>query len=277
MRSWGGGLVLLRSSPILTNCTISGNSADGGGGVLCWDSSFPILTNCTVSGNSARLGGGVCCDESTSPNLTNCIVWGNNPESVCGGLSFCLTDQDPLFVKAGAWEECHPRLGAECVPYQWDPQTGQPTAWHRWVFDYHLQTNSPCIDAGTSNGAPATDIAGTARPCGTGIDIGAYEYCGGGPPLPRFLRGDANASNAIDIADAIFTLSYLFAHGPVPSCLDAADANDSGGIDIADAITILSHLFAQAGPLPAPFGECGVDPTTTDDTLDCSSFPPCGN
>ena len=88
-----------------------------------------------------------------------------------------------------------------------------------------------------------------------------------------FKRGNVNADARIDIADAIFMLSHLFAQGPAPSCEDAADANDSGAIDIADAITILSHLFASAGPLKPPFGECGIDPT--DDTLDCLEFGPC--
>ena len=60
---------------------------------------------------------------------------------------------------------------------------------------------------------------------------------------------------------------------PPPECEDAADANDDGAIDIADAIAVLSHLFAGAGPLPEPFGECGVDPTV--DNLDCTSYEPC--
>jgi hypothetical protein len=42
---------------------------------------------------------------------------------------------------------------------------------------------------------------------------------------------------------------------------------------VADAIALLSHLFANAGPLPAPFNQCGIDPTA--DTLDCGSYPPC--
>jgi hypothetical protein len=94
-------------------------------------------------------------------------------------------------------------------------------------------------------------------------------------PREIFVRGDANASNAIDIADAIFTLSYLFANGDAPTCFDAADANDSGEVDIADVVTLLRYLFAVSGPLPAPFDECGADPTTEEDELDCASFGPC--
>jgi hypothetical protein len=42
-------------------------------------------------------------------------------------------------------------------------------------FDFRLHPQSPAIDAGLAEGAPPTDIAGTARPQGTGIDLGAYE------------------------------------------------------------------------------------------------------
>jgi probable HAF family extracellular repeat protein len=92
-------------------------------------------------------------------------------------------------------------------------------------------------------------------------------------PPAHFVRGDSNASNAIDIADAIFTLGYLFAEGTPPTCLDAADANDSGDVDIADVITFLTYLFANQGPLPQPSEVCGPDSNT--DELDCSSFSPC--
>jgi dienelactone hydrolase len=88
-----------------------------------------------------------------------------------------------------------------------------------------------------------------------------------------FIRSDSNADSTIDIADAIFTLSYLFAEGATPTCLDAADANDDGAVDIADAIAVLSHLFAGSGDLPEPFGECGVDPTV--DELGCVEYPGC--
>ncbi|HAK94682.1 MAG TPA: hypothetical protein DCM87_06685 [Planctomycetes bacterium] len=48
---------------------------------------------------------------------------------------------------------------------------------------------------------------------------------------------------------------------------------DDGLTDIADAIKILCHLFASAGPLPLPFGLCGIDPAA--DGPECISFAPC--
>ncbi|MBI4652066.1 hypothetical protein HY745_12485 [Candidatus Desantisbacteria bacterium] len=55
-----------------------------------------------------------------------------------------------------------------------DPQPASeaPTA----LGDYHLNSNSPCIDQGTDAGAPSDDIDGEDRPNGTGYDMGSDEY-----------------------------------------------------------------------------------------------------
>ena len=69
------------SSPTLTNCTITGNTASdalAGGGVYCCDYSSPTLTNCTIIGNIAGYaGGGAYCRDYSSPTLTNCTITGN--------------------------------------------------------------------------------------------------------------------------------------------------------------------------------------------------------
>jgi len=87
------------------------------------------------------------------------------------------------------------------------------------------------------------------------------ELIGGAPPVESFSRGDANDDGNRNIADAIFVLGYLFGGGPEPTCPDAADANDDGNLNIADAIAVLGHLFGGTGPLPAPFPDCGSDPS----------------
>ncbi len=40
---------------------------------------------------------------------------------------------------------------------------------------FGLSDSSPCLDFGTSTGAPSTDITGASRPQGGAVDIGAYE------------------------------------------------------------------------------------------------------
>ncbi len=84
----------------------------------------------------------------------------------------------------------------------------------------------------------------------------------------QFVRGDCNIDLAIDLADAINVLNFLFA-GTIPSlpCEDACDANDSGNLDLADAIFTLGTLFAGGPNPPAPHPGCGPDPS--DDPLGC--------
>lgn len=81
-----------------------------------------------------------------------------------------------------------------------------------------------------------------------------------------FIRGDANQNGSVNLADAIFSLAYLF-QGQQASCLDALDTNDNGAVNIADVIALLSYLFS-GGPEPqAPFPTPGADPTV--DPIGC--------
>ncbi|MEW6095551.1 MAG: right-handed parallel beta-helix repeat-containing protein, partial [bacterium] len=142
----------------ITNCTISRNSANYGGGICCTFFTLPTIINCTMSENSATAGGGIYCSYSSSPTIVNSILWGDTPDEICLiASSIDITysdieggyagegdiDADPLFVGSG---------------------------------DYHLTAGSPCIDTGTSANAPADDIDGDTRPQGAGYDMGSDEY-----------------------------------------------------------------------------------------------------
>ncbi len=81
-----------------------------------------------------------------------------------------------------------------------------------------------------------------------------------------FVRGDGNGDGAIDIADPIFNLDYLFSGGS-SFCADSQDTNDDGAIDIADPIYNLAFLFSSGPPPPAPYPGAGSDPTA--DGLGC--------
>ncbi|MBA7602614.1 hypothetical protein ES703_09710 [subsurface metagenome] len=88
--NYGGGMCNDSSSPTVTNCTFSGNSAVYHGGGMCNYCSGPTLTNCTFSGNSARWGGGMYNYYSNDyygiPTLTNCVFRGNSAGSDGGGM-----------------------------------------------------------------------------------------------------------------------------------------------------------------------------------------------
>ena len=103
----------------------------------------------------------------------------------------------------------------------------------------------------------------------------AIEAIDGGVPIVigetgrevAFLRGDANSDGAMDVADAVRTLEYLFlGFGPV-FCLDALDINDSGDVDIVDPICLLLYLFVGGRPPASPYPAIGEDPT--EDLLRC--------
>jgi hypothetical protein len=83
---YGGG-VHCSGSPTLSNCTVSGNLAGAhGGGICCWFGSSPTIVNCTISGNSANAGGGVCCEYGSGPTLNGCTISGNSAHLRGGGV-----------------------------------------------------------------------------------------------------------------------------------------------------------------------------------------------
>ena len=95
-------------------------------------------------------------------------------------------------------------------------------------------------------------LSGTATGCSATVTP---------PPPGQFLRGDANESGELNVADVITMLDYLFGTGTSAPCLDAFDVNDSGVVNIADPIGLLGYLFAAEAPPAPPFPTVGTDPT----------------
>jgi hypothetical protein len=171
---YGGGVYILDSALSITNCIFSGNEAGDtvgpGGGAVFNAHSYPLITNCTFSGNIARDGteGGAIFNKNSNPEITNSILWGNfagyGPEIIDDDISYST-----IIFSNVDWD------GYEGIK-------GNIRKLPEWVNpkdrDYHLKSNSPCINSGTSDGVdlPETDFEGDPRIVLEEVDMGADEY-----------------------------------------------------------------------------------------------------
>jgi parallel beta-helix repeat protein len=86
--NYGAGMYNSASSPSITNCTFSGNTASSsGGGIYCTTSASPSIDNCTFIGNAAGSGGGIQNTMSSLPTITYCTFSGNTVGINGGGIN----------------------------------------------------------------------------------------------------------------------------------------------------------------------------------------------
>jgi hypothetical protein len=61
--------------------------------------------------------------------------------------------------------------------------------------DFHLDSSSPCIDAGNDTLVPSFDFDDATRPQGEGYDIGAFEFLSGYDSVPPQISGITNVTS----------------------------------------------------------------------------------
>ena len=91
---------------------------------------------------------------------------------------------------------------------------------------------------------------------------------------PLFLRGDSDASAAVDLNDPIVALTEIFLGRVGIKCTEAADVDNNGIMDFTDQILVLHYLFIGGAPPAAPGPDvCGTDPEGPFLGCDTSSCP----
>ncbi len=175
----GGGFYIEYSSPFtLTNNVIAQNYANTRGGGLYvyghgdYDSTGELVNNTIAQNNLGGGGEGVYLTGASTLTLTNNIVVSHTWGIYASGSS-TATARYTLFYGNTDDTGGHGVINSTNAVIG-DPLFANPTGW-----DYHLRTDSPCIDAGDPAGvppAPPTDIDGDPRPIGARVDIGADEY-----------------------------------------------------------------------------------------------------
>jgi hypothetical protein len=153
---YGGGA----DGGVLYNCLVAFNTASNsisfyglGGGAYS-----ALVYNCTVVSNSATGGGGGLYDGSAYNTIIMFNTVTGAVQNVFGvQVSYCCVVPTP-FTYYGA-------------DFTNDPVFVNPAA-----GDFHLQYNSPCINAGGNVWVTTTnDLDGNPRIVGYAVDVGAYE------------------------------------------------------------------------------------------------------
>lgn len=171
---YGGGGAL---SSTLNNCTLIGNStASSGGGAI-----NSTLNNCTVISNSAAWWGG----GADSCNLNNCTVVGNFAGDYGGGVRYGTLNNCIVYYNTKPGPQTAPNYFGSTMnyccstPFPGGPGniTNEPLFVNMSSGDFHLQSNSPCINSGNNDYVTgAADLDSNPRIVGVTVDIGAYEY-----------------------------------------------------------------------------------------------------
>jgi hypothetical protein len=167
---YGGGAY----SNTLINCLLKNNLASSGGGAY-----GSVLVNCTTVSNTASAGGGGVAGGA----VTNSIVYDNNGGNIFNTKNVAYTCTIPAFGDAGVFSN---------APLFVDESHG----------DFHLQSSSPCINAGNNSSvAGSTDLDGNPRIVGGTVDIGAYEFQSPDSVIFNvYLQAPTNASSGITIS-----------------------------------------------------------------------------
>ncbi len=188
------------SSPLSSSfnrCTFTNNNSIRGGATYVEHSYSSSYENCLFVGNSASYGGAVysCsiyASSVSSSSFVNSTFTLNEATEQGGAFWYGIRPPQPITVKnCIIWNDSSPEgpeiyaVSQPLVVTYSDIQhsyggfgnlSANPLFLSSSTTDLYLHPYSPCIDGGTSDGAPGDDIDGYIRPIGHGYDMGAYEY-----------------------------------------------------------------------------------------------------
>jgi hypothetical protein len=218
----GGGA----NSCTLDNCVISFNGGgDGAGGVEdC------MLTNCSVAENSSYGGTG----GGDASAFNNCILYDNG--SAYGGANF----NDNNCVLNYSCTTPLPTNGVGNL-------TNAPQFVNEAGGDFHLQSGSPCINAGNNSCVVSTvDLDGNQRIVEGTVDMGAYEF----QSLAPFVLIQSDNTNTVP--GVALNFSGTIVHG-----VARETSWDFGDGTVVSNQPTVSHFWAGAGNFQVVFSASG--------------------
>jgi len=185
----GGGIYCHYDTiPTIRHCVVTGNSAGGHGGGVYYRGGNPTISHCTIASNSADnyTGGGIHCWESCNLTVKHCILWDNTSKN---NSQVSLSDKCYMYIFYSDLQDAQAAIYLEDSTLNWGkgnidayPCFVRPGySGPRWRIegDYHLRSDSPCINAGDPNFTAwfyETDIDGEQRVMLGRVDMGADEF-----------------------------------------------------------------------------------------------------
>ena len=262
---WGGGIYNDMSSPAIINCGLSGNTATTSGGSIHNDQSSSVITNCTILKNYATYGGGISNYKSSSPTITNSIFWNNTAPD--GPQIYDDESSTAIVTYCAIQGEYEGQGNINSDPLFVDPSKN----------DFHVKPSSPCIDKGSNSapGIPTTDFEGDSRIIdgdnnGTAkVDMGADEYADtDSDGLPDYWErgyfGDLSQGPTGDYDGDGATNGEEYQAGTDPASKADGDVapfgNRDGIVNVGDALVALRFALLLETPTQEDIAHGDVAP-----------------
>lgn len=175
--SWLGGAILNSLDMTLTNCVFNRNHAQMAGAIIMWSTSSLTATNCTFYNNGGNDSEAalVIWGTNATVSVKNCIFWASHYEY--DPSQIMLEEDSTLTISHSNIDGGLDGIGGGTIIDEGGNIDEDPMF---YILEpgvsYHISGDSPCINAGTSEGASTHDIDGDPRPYGSGYDMGADEF-----------------------------------------------------------------------------------------------------
>jgi hypothetical protein len=241
------------SSPTVSNCTFSGNSAQYGGGMACYLGSESTVSNCIIWGNTASSDGYEIAIEDSTVNVSYCDVRGGLWDIYIGGHGLLNwgprnIQADPFFAGPSN-DDYHLRSEGG----RWDPSS------ETWVLD---DVTSPCLDKGKPSGCSVGD---EPYPNGGRINMGAYGTTGQASKSPTITcweglecagqcLGDATCDGKVNLADLLALKANFGTSAPWADDQCCADFSHDGNVNLDDLLALKAG-FATSGYSPSTLNQ----------------------
>jgi len=212
----GGGILGLGFNPVITNCVISGNSADYAGGIA-----GASVYNSIISGNSGYIMGG----GAVLSLLNNCVI-SRNSASIGGGIYDCVVNNSTISENSassgGGVNESDVR-NSLIFKNRADGAGGGVYGEFSYIYNCIITENT----AGTGGGTFYGEIYNSIIYYNFAIEKsnrkgGTYEYCCTTPDA-------TNGVNNISDNPVLLSFSHIATNSP---CAGAGSTNYSSGVDI---------------------------------------------